>query len=92
MGKGGDGQGWMQRTQARVDTGKGGCRGRRRGCTRGYEFGCKCGFKGIRGVDEDNSMRNDMVKSRGMAVNASVKAGVRGIMRRYSKGGEGSPG
>ena len=37
-------------------------------------------------------MRNDMVKSRGMAVNASVKAGVRGIMRRYSKGGEGSPG
>ena len=43
-------------------------------------------------MDEGNSTQNDMVKSRGMAVNASVKAGVRGIMCRYSKGGEGSPG
>ena len=75
-----------------MDTGKGGCRGCRRGCTRGYEFGCKCGFKGIRGVDEGNSTRNDMVKSRSMAVNASVKAGARGIMCGYGKGGEGLPG
>ena len=37
-------------------------------------------------------MQNDMVKSRGMAVNASMKAGMRGIMHGYGKWGEGSPG
>lgn len=75
-----------------MDTGEGGRSRRRRGHTRGYEFGCKRGFEGVRGVDEGNSTRNDTVKSRGVAVNASVKAGARGIMRGYGKGGEGSPG
>ena len=59
---------------------------------RGYEFGCKCGFKGVRGVDEGNSTQNDTVKGRSVAVNASMKASARGIMCGYSKGGEGSPG
>ena len=55
-------------------------------------WGANAGSKALEAWTRVIGREIDKVKGRGVAMNASVKAGARGIMCGYGKGGEGSPG